>query len=231
MIQTTPRLNVATAARLLNVDPAGDARSLRAAFRASVKRVHPDRPGGDERRLREVIEAYNILKAAPAPTDGYDIEPIGRCPTLEISPLDALSGGLRRVRTADGRWIRTNLPAGLRAGMHMRIGGQVVMISIVRQGGLVVIGDHLCLTVKVDPAVLRNGGRVTVELPPRPASVSITRQDGLLGLVRLAGRGLPDRFDRPQGDLLLHLRPAAGAAALKIAPRNSFQQFSAARAA
>jgi DnaJ domain len=51
----------------LDLDETATAETIRAKYKAWVKRLHPDANGGDrsrEDRLREIIRAYNSLKAA-----------------------------------------------------------------------------------------------------------------------------------------------------------------------
>ncbi|WP_293855541.1 J domain-containing protein [uncultured Alsobacter sp.] len=51
----------------LGLEETADAAAVKARYKALVKQVHPDANGGDrslEDRLREIINAYNTLKAA-----------------------------------------------------------------------------------------------------------------------------------------------------------------------
>ena len=57
------------ALRVMGLDPEVDRRALRQRYSELVRRYHPDRNGGDrtyEQKLQEVIEAYTLLKKAPA---------------------------------------------------------------------------------------------------------------------------------------------------------------------
>jgi hypothetical protein len=57
------------ALRVMGLDPDVDRRALRQRYSELVRRYHPDRNGGDrtyEQKLQEVIEAYTLLKKAPA---------------------------------------------------------------------------------------------------------------------------------------------------------------------
>ena len=54
---------------VLGVSPQASAAEIKAAYRALVKRHHPDANGGDrasEDKLREIIQAYNYLKSSGA---------------------------------------------------------------------------------------------------------------------------------------------------------------------
>ncbi len=48
---------------LLGLAPGAEGEAVAAAFRAAVKAAHPDRPGGDAERLRQVIEAHRLLQS------------------------------------------------------------------------------------------------------------------------------------------------------------------------
>lgn len=57
------------ALRVMGLEADTDRRALRQRYSELVRRYHPDRNGGDrshERKLREVIEAYTLLKKAEA---------------------------------------------------------------------------------------------------------------------------------------------------------------------
>jgi cysteinyl-tRNA synthetase len=64
-----PRYGLAATKALntLGLDETADAETIKARYKDWVKKLHPDANGGDrsyEDRLREVINAYNTLKAA-----------------------------------------------------------------------------------------------------------------------------------------------------------------------
>ena len=69
------------------------------------------------------------------------------------------------MRLDDGRAVRLHLPIGLREGERLSVDGRVLTVSIAGDGKAAVMGDHLCLTVRVEPGMLRQGGRLTVETP------------------------------------------------------------------
>jgi hypothetical protein len=57
------------ALKVMGLDPDIDRRALRQRYSELVRRYHPDRNGGDrsqEKKLQQVIEAYTLLKKAPA---------------------------------------------------------------------------------------------------------------------------------------------------------------------
>ncbi|HYE44461.1 MAG TPA: molecular chaperone DnaJ [Caulobacter sp.] len=190
--------------------PADEA-TLRSAFRRGVKATHPDRPGGDAGRLREVVEAYELLKAAPAaaPTPAPSPAPTSasapKQDVLEISPALAAFGGEARVLLADGRRIAVSLPAGLRNGDRVRAGEALLTVAVRWADGLALRGDDLWLTADL-PDDAPWGGRLPVETPAGPRAVWIDRRALKRGLVRLSGAGLPARGPHAVGDLIVRLR-------------------------
>lgn len=224
-------MDAARAGRILGVDPACGLAcrpdALRAAYRAAVKRAHPDRLGGDADQLRAVIEAYDHLRTRPALPPVTAMRRAAPPPLLEITPIEALTGARRPVVTIDGRLRHARLPAGLRAGDRVRLDGRVLTVAIASQGGLAVIGDHLCVSLEVDDAVLRQGGSVRVDTPRGGRQLRITPQDAVRGLARLSGEGLPARAGRPLGDLLVWLRPSTVRGGFETSARAKLRRFAA----
>lgn len=201
-----PLQEVEAARRLLGVAPGANAHALRLAYLAAVKAAHPDRAGGDSARLRAVIEAYARLRAArqaaPPPPDA----------ALEITPHQAMRGGVAEVVLGAGRIARVELPAGLRHGDRVGLSGRTFRIAVRSDGGVLVLGDHLCVTIQVEPGQLGHGGRVLVDALAGPKAVWVSAGDAARGIVRVPGHGLPARGDRPAGDLFVRLTIAPMAA-------------------
>jgi curved DNA-binding protein len=232
--QSALQIDSAAARRLLGVAPDADADVLRRAFNQAVKDAHPDRPGGDGERLRQVIEAYRRLEATRAPAAGPIFEPDpapDREVRLKITPTQAVAGGWTRLRLDDGRVLSVRLPEGLRAGDPVRISGQACKIVIVNERRAAVSGDDLMLVVKVGPAVMRDGGRISVETPAGDTSVWLTKDDAARGFARVKGLGLPARGARPAGDLLLRLKPVSDARLDSTTTQAKRRRFAAAWAA
>jgi curved DNA-binding protein len=195
--------------RLLGVAAGDNAETVRRAFRLAVKQAHPDRVGGDGERLRAVIEAFRRLQAveAPAATTVALTEPA----RLEITATQAVAGGWTVVETADGRALSVRLPPGLRAGEVVRVSGAAFRVAIAPSHGASVAGDNLLMTAEVSRALLASGGRLSIRTPAVKTTVWVSKAAGAVGFMRLAGLGLPARGGRPAGDLILRLKPVAGA--------------------
>jgi len=218
------------ARRLLGVGPGAEGAVLRRAYLTAVKASHPDRPGGDAARLRGVIAAYALLKAAPTNPPAGPTHTAPPADPLVISPLVALNGGCVSLGLGGGRRTQVTLPAGLRHGDQVRVDGRLLVVSVRAEAGLAVLGDHLCQTVEVDPGVLTHGGRLTVTTPAGDQVVWVSRASASRGFVRIAGLGLPARGDRARGHLFLRLR-ARVAAPAESASRDLRRRFAAAWAA
>jgi curved DNA-binding protein len=219
-------ISASQARLILGVNAAAGDEALRRAFRAAVKAAHPDRPGGDGERLRRVIEAYRLLR----PLAAVRPEPRPRAQRLTITPEDVVLGGWRPVRLGDGRTVRLHLPAGLREGEKISVDGRIMAVSIAGDEAAAILGDHLCLTVQVEPVLLRQGGRLIVETPTGPRSLWLTVQDGVRGLVRVAGHGLPPRGRYARGHLFIRLKAARDTHAQTEA-QDKLRRFNAAWAA
>jgi curved DNA-binding protein len=211
---------------LLGVAPGADEHDLRKAFRTAAKQAHPDRAGGDADRFRAVLDAYHTLRDAPAtmpaPTEAH-LTPV------TIDPAMAISGGSIEVE-ARGRQLRLTLPPGMRAGDKMRAGGVMFRVCIAAADDIQIRGDDLWMTCSVEPSVVEQGGRVSIETPLGRRIVWVTERAGQRGLVRVAGQGLPARGDHPKGDLFLRLEPTA-AKAPESAARILLRRFAATWAA
>ncbi len=211
---------------LLGVAPGADEHELRKAFRTAAKQAHPDRPGGDADRFRAVLNAYHVLRDAPGST-------LARMDThltpVTIDPATAISGGSVEVE-AGGRQLRLTLPPGMRAGDKVRAGDAMFRICISADDKIQIRGDDLWMSCSVEPSVLEQGGRVSIETPLGRRIVWVTERAGQRGLVRVAGQGLPARGDYPRGDLFLRLEPTAAKAA-ESAARTLLRRFAATWAA
>lgn len=209
MVATTT-MDLRRARAVLGVSAADGPEALRAAFRRGVMANHPDRAGGDAARMREVIEAYGLLKAPPAehraaPASAPVAAP--SAPQLAITPTQAAFGGEVLVTLAGDRQVKVALPAGLRQGDTVRVDGAPLVVRVGREAGMMLRGDDLWLTAEMPPSAAR-GGRIALSTPAGPREVWIDRRDMARGVLRLSGHGLPARGPHGTGDLFIQLRVA-----------------------
>lgn len=229
------------ARQMLGLRGAASPAELRRAFRQAAKSVHPDRPGGDPEAFRRLVSAYDLLREAAAKPDRFIQPPATQArpraaprpvidpKTLSIPPVVAFAGGPVEHRLADGRCLRINCPPGLRAGDRLRAGGEILTIAVRGDGALMVRGDDIWITVRLERALLEQGGRIQVDTPLGPQDIWVTRKALERGLVRLDSRGLPARGRRRQGDLFVRLEAADESAS--SAARTLLRRFAAAWAA
>ncbi len=224
MVVATRTMDSRRARAVLGVRGQPDEATLRAAFRKAVKASHPDRPGGDAAKLREVVEAYGLLKAAPVSQPPVPPPPAPVIADgIEISPALAASGGRAFTRLGDGRRLALDLPAGLRPGDQVRAGETLLTVSVKAAAGLTLRGDDLWLSAELPHSA---GGRLPLATPAGPREIWVGRRDIARGLVRLTGQGLPARGPHAAGDLIITLK--APPAPVESGARSRLRAFQAA---
>lgn len=233
MAGSSHEMTLSEARALLGVRAAATAAEIRQAFRAKAKDAHPDRSGGASEDFRRIVAAYRLLEPAahsleraretPGPT------PASTARTLTITPLMAWGGGSVEHRAPDGKTLRIRLPVGLRNGDMVRAGPEKLEIAIESQGGMMVRGDDLWITVTVPLRTLEEGGRVPVVTPIGRRILWVTKKAGERRLVRAPGLGLPARGRHPDGCLFVRLAPKTGP--LDSAARTLLRRFTQAWAA
>ena len=225
---------------VLGLEEAGDADRLRGAYLAAVKAAHPDRPGGDAERLRQVIEAYESLRErrAPEPPAGLSRPSSGRSAPLqpssrrvEITPMEAVFGGVHSVPMRGEGPVSVRLPSGLRTGDLIGVAGIAMTIVVESDEHSTFVGDNLCLRVQVDRAFLSTGGPLEVSTPAGPLRFEISRQDAARGLVRVEGARLPSQGRHAQSHLFIKLERVATANDGETRTRAMLRRFTAAWAA
>jgi curved DNA-binding protein len=215
------------ARRLLGVAQGASPDALKRAYRAAVRKFHPDH-GGDAETLRRVIEARRLLAALPAPGAGNTgaraakpraAEPPHPLP-LKINLMQAVSGGVHEIRLPDGRTGRMKLPPGLRPGDRVRlaVGGQTLLfhVTAITDPFFRIQGDDIWTGVTAPATLLQDGGEIEVEAPTGRKRVTVAAGAEVL---RLAGEGLPGRQGRPSGHLFIRLQPKAEEPAAPAPPR------------
>jgi len=198
-------ISVDQARRLLGVSAGCTPEELRAAYRASLKRAHPDQGGTDD-ALRLTLDAYRLLEGREAAQqEAFGKDEASPQERLEITPVIAVVGGRIVTRLADGTRVAITVPAGLRNGDRISAKGAVLGVVIKGRPELFVSGDDLCMIVRTTEAVCREGGRLKIKTPAGSRLVWVPRQVGMNRIVRIAGQGLPPAGRHRQGALVLKL--------------------------
>ena len=225
---------------VLGLVESAEPRQLRDAYLTAVKAAHPDKPGGDAERLRRVIEAYELLRdrraPEPAPTASQSdwstaAKPKPSSRKLEITPLEAVFGGVRAVPMRGSGDVSVRLPPGLRDGDLIGVSGVIMTVAIAVDDRAAFVGDNLCLRVQVDQTLLSAGGNLEVPTPAGPLRLHVSRQDASRGLVRVDGAKLPSQGRHVQGHLFIKLEPPPVAAGAETRTRVMLRRFAAAWAA
>jgi DnaJ-class molecular chaperone len=112
------------ARKILNLRPDDGLEAARAAFRSKVKRLHPDRAGGNRHAAYEdVVAAWRQLESEARPRAPLEApaEPVQV--SADVSWLAMRLGETIEVQ-APHRTIRVPLPAHARPGDRLRLRGQ-----------------------------------------------------------------------------------------------------------
>lgn len=197
----TAALTVGEARAILGLAPDAGREALAGAFRVAVKAAHPDRPGGDAERFRQVLEAYRTLQAAPDPP----AEAPPGAPFVDIALWVAIAGGEVELELPGGRRVRVAVVPGVRGGETLVVDGETVTARIAGGAGVEVRGSDVWVSASVPASLLAEGGRATVATPLGAKTLWISRKVAARRVVRLAGLGLPARGAWAAGDLCIRL--------------------------
>lgn len=112
------------ARKILNLRPDDGLEAARTAFRAKVKRLHPDRAGARRRAAyEEVVSAWRILESESRPRAAMEdrVEPVQV--VVGVSWISVKMGETIEIE-APHRKIRIPLPTDARPGDKLRLRGQ-----------------------------------------------------------------------------------------------------------
>jgi curved DNA-binding protein len=214
---------------LLGLDPDASPHDIIGAFRTAAKLAHPDRPGGDAVRFREIIEAYRLLQRARLPAAAPTEQAVLVEPHVEITPMLAIEGGEAEAVLSDGRRLRIRVPTGARHGERLSVGDDKISVRIRFDPAIQVRGSDIWVTAEVAAFMLDEGGRARVETPVGTKVLWISRTVAERRLARVDGQGLPAHGNHPQGSLYVRLVPDTGAP--ESPARTKLREFAAAWAA
>ncbi len=135
---------------------------------------------------------------------------------MDIDFLDAVNGGRRRVTMSDGRSLDLAIPAGLNSGQTLRLKGQglpgagggaagdaLVEVTVGTHPTFRRDGDNVRMDLRISLAEAVEGGKVTVNTPSGPVTLTIPAGSNSGDLLKLRGKGVQVR--PTAGDLLVRL--------------------------
>src|SRR5699024_8228343 len=139
--------------------------------------------------------------------------------SLKVSFLDAARGGRKRVQIGDGRTLDINIPPGTEDGQSLRLKGQ----GLPGYGGAPPGDAFVEMKVEPHPFFTRKARDLHLEMPVSLAeavlggTVQVPTLDGKVSMkvppgsnsgkiLRLRGKGVPDRRGSSPGDLYVTLR-------------------------
>ncbi|MFT3725312.1 MAG: DnaJ C-terminal domain-containing protein [Hyphomonadaceae bacterium] len=138
---------------------------------------------------------------------------------MEVDFLDAVNGGRRRVTMSDGRSLDLAIPAGLNSGQTLRLksqglpgngggpaGDALVEITVGAHPAYKREGDDIRMDLRITLVEAVEGGKVPVQTPSGPVTLSIPPGSNSGDLLKLRGKGVQTR--PTAGDLLVRLQIA-----------------------
>ena len=153
---------------------------------------------------RDILEAYRVLRhVAPAGSGDHRFEVWPS--QIELTPAEAITGGMKVGRLPTGRPFETKIPPALRDGDLVWVWGWLLQVKIDEGEALAVRGDDIWITARKHPSQLKPGARIAVETPLGPCSFRLSPEAVAAGLVRAPGLGLPASRGHALGDLYVRL--------------------------
>lgn len=201
-------LSIREARRRLGLAEDAPLSELQGAFQQALKTARGSQEHVTADVYRELLEAYRVLRG-----EDPEARKPGAWPSrIELTPAEAIAGGMKAGRLPTGRPFETRLPAALREGDLVWVWGWLLQVKIDEGGELAVRGNDVWIVARKHPSDLKPGGRIGVETPTGPVTFRLSEEAIAAGLVRAPGFGLPPSRGHAQGDLYVRLvaDPAAG---------------------
>jgi DnaJ-class molecular chaperone len=219
-------LSVSEARFRLGLDADAPLSELQGAFQRALKTARGTGEHVSAEQYREILHAYRVLRNA-APVQAGDDRRFEVWPSqIELTPAEAIAGGMKVGRLPTGRPFETKIPPSLRDGDLVWVWGWLLQVKIDHGEALAVRGDDIWITARKHPSQLKPGARIAVETPLGPVSFRLSKEAVEAGLARAPGLGLPPSRGHAQGDLYVRLvsdRRVGGPAELikRLTPRRA----------
>jgi len=205
MLRSAPPLTIEQACARLGLDSEAPAGELQGAFQRALKAARGAGEHVPAQHYREVLDAYRTLRMRAQSTPPEERRFEDWPSHLELTPAEAVTGGMKVGRLPTGRPFETRLPPGLRHGDVIWVWGWLLQVRIDEGEDLAVRGDDIWITTRRPRSSVRAGMRISVDTPLGPFSFRLSPEAIQVGLARAPGFGLPARKGRPQGDLYVRL--------------------------
>jgi DnaJ-class molecular chaperone len=135
---------------------------------------------------------------------------------MEVDFLDAVNGGRRRVTMSDGKSLDLAIPAGISSGQTLRLKGQglpglggapagdaLVELTVGEHPAFKREGENIRMELRISLTEATEGGKVPVNTPQGPVSLSVPPGTNSGDILKLRGKGVQTRPN--PGDLLVRL--------------------------
>jgi len=205
MLHFRPLSSVEQACRCLGLAPDAPASELQGAFQRALAEARGQGERVPAERFREILDAYSTLSRRGPATEPSERRFETWPSHIDLTPEEAILGGMKVGRLPAGRPFETRLPPGLRAGDVIWVWGWLLQVRIDEGADLAVRGDDIWITVHRPRGALQAGARLSLETPGGPFSFRLSQEAIDAGLARAPGFGLPARKRHPQGDLYIKL--------------------------
>jgi DnaJ-class molecular chaperone len=195
-------LSVAEARQRLGLAADAPLSDLQGAFQQALKAARGTSEHVAAETYREILEAYRVLRTEVAGDDRrFEVWPS----QIELTPTEAIIGGMKVGRLPTGRPFETRIPPSLRDGDLVWVWGWLLQVRIDEGEVLAVRGDDIWITARKHPSRLKSGSRIAVETPAGPCSFRVSQDAVDAGLVRVPGLGMPPSRGHARGDLYVRL--------------------------
>ncbi len=191
----------------------GDASGGFAGFGNGFDDIRVDIGGGEFSDFFEGLFGRGRRRGGASARDGFPLRGGDAEATLELTLEQAVHGGRQRIRLADGRDYEVNVPAGVRDGQRIRLGGEgspgsgggpagdlFLRVRIKPHPRLRVDGSDLYVDLRVAPWEAALGATVQVHTLDGFARVRVPAGSSSGRRLRIRNEGLPRR-DGGRGDL------------------------------
>lgn len=209
--QLSEGLSFESACARLGLDPAQPdlQANLQGAFQRALKEAREGDDSLPSHHYSELLEAYRRLRGDCPPTNPAERRFDDWPSHIELTPEEAILGGMKTGRLLTGRPFTTKLPAGLRDGDLVWVWGWLIQVRIDKGRELAVRGDDVWVVCRKPASALRPGARVTVETPMGPWSFRLSEDAVQRRLARVPGGGMPAARHHVAGDLYVRFEAEA----------------------